>query len=201
MARMSARQMWTAKLEGRPVPSRPGARARGAEAAGGLALRSAYAGVILGIDPSLRGTGIALVEFRPGCAPLLLRSATVRVPSSRTMASALAEIHRVVSVFIDDAPAIRHVALEQTIYVQNFRTAQIMGAARGAAIAAAAIRELPVFEYAPLRIKQAVTGSGRASKEQLARTLMAILGHGRTLAPDEADAAGAALCHAFTWRP
>jgi crossover junction endodeoxyribonuclease RuvC len=93
------------------------------------------------------------------------------------------------------------VALEQTIYVQNFQTAQILGAARGAAIAAAAIRDLPVFEYPPMRMKQAVAGSGRASKEQLARTVMAILGHGRMLAFDEADAAGIALCHAFTWRP
>ena len=65
---------------------------------------------------------------------------------------------------------------------------------------AAALREKPVFEYAPLRVKQAVVGAGRASKEQMARTVMALLGHGRTLALDEADAAGVALCHAFTWR-
>ena len=94
----------------------------------------------------------------------------------------------------------RHVALEQTIYVQNIRTAQILGAARGAAIAAAALQDLPVFEYPPLRVKQAVVGFGRASKEQMARTVMALLGHGRPLAADEADAAGVALCHAFTWR-
>ena len=95
---------------------------------------------------------------------------------------------------------VRHVALEQTIYVQNFQTAQILGAARGAAISAAALQNRPVFEYPPLRVKQAVVGAGRASKEQMARTVMALLGHGRTLALDEADAAGVALCHAFTWR-
>ncbi|HEY5228609.1 MAG TPA: crossover junction endodeoxyribonuclease RuvC [Opitutaceae bacterium] len=50
-------------------------------------------------------------------------------------------------------------------------------------------------------MKQAVAGSGRASKEQLARTVRSILGHARTLAFDEADAAGVALCHAFTWQP
>jgi crossover junction endodeoxyribonuclease RuvC len=49
-------------------------------------------------------------------------------------------------------------------------------------------------------VKQAVVGAGRASKEQMARTVMAMLGHGRALAFDEADAAGVALCHAFTWR-
>jgi len=117
------------------------------------------------------------------------------------MAFALGEIHRAVAEFIAGASGIRHVALEQTIYVQNFQTAQILGAARGAAIAAAALQGLPVFEYPPLRVKQAVAGSGRASKEQLARTVMAHLGHSRALAFDEADAAGVALCHAFSWQP
>jgi crossover junction endodeoxyribonuclease RuvC len=84
--------------------------------------------------------------------------------------------------------------------VQNFRTAQILGAARGAAIAAAALHEREIFEYAPLRVKQAVVGRGQASKEQMARTVMALLGHGKPLAHDEADAAGVAVCHAYTWR-
>ena len=115
------------------------------------------------------------------------------------MPHALAEIHRAIVSFLDDFP-VRHVALEQTIYVQNFQTAQILGAARGAAIAAVALRDLRVFEYAPLRVKKAVVGAGRASKEQMARTVMGLLGHGRALAFDEADAAGVALCHAFTWQ-
>jgi crossover junction endodeoxyribonuclease RuvC len=115
------------------------------------------------------------------------------------MAEALAEIHRAVTAFFHGAE-VRHVALEQTIFVQNFQTAQILGAARGAAIAAAALHAKPVFEYPPLRVKQAVVGAGRASKEQVARTVMALFGHGRTLAFDESDAAGVALCHAFTWR-
>jgi crossover junction endodeoxyribonuclease RuvC len=99
------------------------------------------------------------------------------------------------------APGVRHVALEQTIYVQNFQTAQILGAARGAAIAAAALQGLPVFEYAPMRVKQAVAGTGRASKEQVARTVRALLRHAATLPLDESDAAGVALCHAYTWQP
>jgi crossover junction endodeoxyribonuclease RuvC len=198
---MTSRQMWTAKIEGRTVPDRsPGVR-REAVAARELFPKTVFEGIVLGIDPSLRGTGLALIEFRSGCMPVLLRCATVRVPSKRPMASALAEIHRAVSAFLEAAGDTRHVALEQTIFVQNFQTAQILGAARGAAIAAAAIRDLPVFEYPPLRVKQAVTGSGRASKEQLGRTVMSLLGHGKTLALDESDAAGVALCHAFTWHP
>ncbi|MDD2763281.1 MAG: crossover junction endodeoxyribonuclease RuvC [Opitutaceae bacterium] len=191
MARMSVRQMWKAKLEGKLAapgwPAAPDLR------------RPAFAGKVLGIDPSLRGTGLALIEFTPGRPAVLLRARTVRVPSRRPMAVALAEIHRAVTALLADFD-VRHVALEQTIYVQNFQTAQILGAARGAAIAAAALRDKPIFEYPPLRVKQAVVGVGRASKQQMAKTIMAMLGHGRPLAPDEADAAGVAVCHALTWR-
>lgn len=195
--------MWKAKLEGTPVPPASGqlrgTGARIAVAETFVFQRAPFAGLVLGIDPSLRGTGLALIEFVPGRSPVLLRCQTVRVASKHPMAYALGEIHRAVAAFLADAD-VRHVALEQTIYVQNFQTAQILGAARGAAIAAAALRERPIFEYPPLRVKQAVVGAGRASKEQMARTVMALLGHGRTLAVDEADAAGVALCHAFTWR-
>jgi crossover junction endodeoxyribonuclease RuvC len=202
MARMNVRQMWAAKLAGQAVPSAvaaPRHAASLAREAQAMRPRVPFAGLVLGIDPSLRGTGLALIEFVAGRQPVLLRCQTVHVAAKLPMARALAEIHRAVSAFLDSTE-VRHVALEQTIYVQNFQTAQILGAARGAAIAAVALRERPVFEYPPLRVKQAVVGAGRASKEQMARTVMALLGHGRTLAPDEADAAGVALCHAFTWR-
>src|SRR5262245_3915819 len=191
MARASVRQLWKAKLEGRLAaktwPDAPALH------------RPAFAGRVLGVDPSLRGTGLALIEFTPGRQPVLLRCLTVKVPAKHPMPHCLAEIHRAVSAFLADfAP--EHVALEQTIYVQNFQTAQILGAARGAAISAAALRERPVLEYPPLRVKQAVVGAGRASKEQMAGPGMAPLGHGRTLALHGADAAGVGLSPAFTWR-
>jgi len=199
---MNVRQMWAAKLAGRSVPAAvalPASASRGAAQSVAFRPRVAFVGLVLGIDPSLRGTGLALIEFATGRQPVLLRCHTVHVAPKHSMAVALGEIHRAVSDFMDGT-AVRHVALEQTIFVQNFQTAQILGAARGAAIAAVALRDRPVFEYPPLRVKQAVVGAGRASKEQMARSVMALLGHGRTLAPDEADAAGVALCHAFTWR-
>jgi crossover junction endodeoxyribonuclease RuvC len=219
MASKNVRQLWAAKLAGKASAARkPGALAglpvgtllpvsalRGSAGPAphplaGSAQRVSFSGQVLGIDPSLRGTGLALIEFIPGREPLLLRCRTVTVPSKRSMTSALGEISAAVTAFLKDFE-VRHVALEQTIYVQNFQTAQILGAARGAAIAAAALHgHEDVFEYPPLRVKQAVVGAGRASKAQMARTVMALLGHGRLLASDEADAAGVALCHAFTWR-
>jgi crossover junction endodeoxyribonuclease RuvC len=192
MARLSVRQLWKSRIEGGMKPQTTWAEAPSLQ-------RPAFNGRVLGVDPSLRGTGLALIEFVPGRQPVLLRCQTVKVPARFAMPHCLAEIHRAVTAFMADfAP--RHVALEQTIFVQNFQTAQILGAARGAAMAAAALPGAEVFEYAPLRVKQAVVGAGRASKEQMARTVMAMLGHGRTLAFDEADAAGVALCHAMTWR-
>lgn len=191
MARASVRQLWKAKLEGRLASSawpEPETRPR-----------RAFVGRVLGIDPSLRGTGLALVEFAAGRSPLLLRGETVKVPARLPLAACLAAIHRAVDRYLADFDP-PHVALEQTIYVQNFQTAQILGAARGAAIAAAALRDKAIFEYAPRRVKQAVSGRGAAGKEQVARSVMGLLGHGRTMAFDEADAAAVALCHAFTWR-
>ncbi|BET68521.1 crossover junction endodeoxyribonuclease RuvC [Opitutales bacterium ASA1] len=192
MGRTTTRDLWKAKLEGRLAPALDLPPVFGGR-------RNAFVGNVLGVDPSLRGTGLAVLEFATGRPPLLLHSRTLKLGPSRSMAECLGAIFTAMSETME-MHAITHVALEQTIYVQNFQTAQILGAARGAAIAAAAVRTLPVFEYAPLRVKQAVVGVGRASKEQMARTVMSLLGHGRTLALDEADAAGVALCHAFTWR-
>ncbi len=188
MAKPSARKLWAMKLAG----NLPTSGVVGFDQAG----RRKVEGIILGIDPSLRGTGLAVVEVKRD-QRRLLRSHTVRLKAKATMPECLAEIYKSVSSMIEDFDA-SIVALEQTIYVQNFQTAQILGAARGAAIAAAAVLERPIFEYPPLRVKQAVVGYGRASKHQVAQTVMQLLALDNALDFDEADAAGVALCHAFT---
>ncbi|MGY8693815.1 MAG: crossover junction endodeoxyribonuclease RuvC, partial [Verrucomicrobiia bacterium] len=127
-------------------------------------------------------------------------SRTIRLKPVISMFECLGHINGNVAEVLDTYE-IDAVAVEQTIYVQNFQTAQILGAARGAAIAAAAIMQKPIFEYAPLRVKQAVVGVGRASKEQVARTVMSLAGLGVALEYDESDAAAVALCHAFTHIP
>src|SRR5690349_15739767 len=123
MARMNVRQMWAAKLAGKPLPAALPVPANGAST--GYAVltprpRGSFVGLVLGIDPSLRGTGLALVEFNGRGQPLLLRCQTVHVAARHSMPTALAEIHRAVSAFLDGVE-VRHVALEQTIYVQNIR--------------------------------------------------------------------------------
>lgn len=145
--------------------------------------------VILGIDPSLRGTGIAVVRFCGG-RPTLLFSTTIKTRGS--VAEALAAI----------AQSIRHVceqfqpdtaAIESTIFAQNHRTAITLGAARGAAVATLSLFSIPCTDIAPTRIKQAVVGTGRASKIQVIRMTQALLHLPAPLPSDEADAAAAAL--------
>ena len=187
MAKTSARKLWAMKLAGNLPASSSQLPQVG---------RKKVRGVILGVDPSLRGTGLAVLDIK-GDQRSLLASATVRMKTKATMPECLAEIYRAVSNMIEEYD-VSIVTLEETIYVQNFQTAQILGAARGAAIAAAAVLERPVFEYPPLRVKQAVVGYGRASKHQVAQTVKQLLVLDDALAFDEADAAGVALCHAFT---
>ena len=86
-------------------------------------------------------------------------------------------------------------ALESVIYVQSYKTAIILGAARGAAILAAAEKGLPVFEYSPKRIKQSAVGRGGARKNQVAFMVRALLGLTETPDADAADALAIALTH------
>ena len=163
-----------------------------------LLKKKPFSGRILGIDPSLRGTGLAVLDCQ-GNQYKLLHSETLKLTAKVASIDCLGKIHQTVSDLVDLWKP-RHVSCEETIYVQNFKTAQVMGSARGAALSAVAIREVPVFEYAPLRVKQAVVGFGRASKEQMAQTLSQMLGLGKSLPFDQSDALGLALCHAYTWQ-
>ena len=157
-----------------------------------------FSGVVLGVDPSLRGAGFAVICYKKGAANLLDR-VTLNLSNKFTMMECLGEIAKQVENLVTHH-SIDHVAVEQTIYVQNFQTAQIMGAAKGAAIAPVAMRGLSVYEYAPLRIKQAIVGNGRASKEQVAKMVGRFLNVDFEDAYDESDASAVALCHAFTWK-
>jgi len=192
MGSKSTRKLWAAHLaKGGATSRKPGPSE--------VTLGKAFSGRVLGIDPSLRGSGFAVLDYSSSGTARILEAATLKLKSQVSMPECLGAIGNQVDDFLNQH-SVDHVAIEQTIYVQNFQTAQILGAARGAAIAAAAMRGLPVFEYAPLRVKQAVVGMGRASKEQVARTVQHITGLNFELRYDESDAAAVALCHAFTWR-
>lgn len=199
MARSSSRSLWTAKLRdgatssGKPSLGQP--RKAPAKAAG--AVRGAKA-IILGIDPSLRGTGLAVIDTRHG-EPRLLASLTLRLPAKLEPYQCMGKIADAVEMLVTKH-SVTQAAIEETIYVQNFRTAQAMGASRGAALSVLARLGATVREYAPKRIKMAVTGHGAASKEQVGRMVKSVFGLGVELPLDESDAAAVALCHAYNAR-
>ncbi|MFA5256698.1 MAG: crossover junction endodeoxyribonuclease RuvC [Opitutales bacterium] len=182
----STRKLWAAKLDGRLKPS---------AAQVPVIKPRRFEGIVLGVDPSLRGTGLAVLDVRGGDWTLLY-SRTLKHKASMEMSACLGEIHKGVAEAIERFKPV-HCALEQTIYVQNSRTALVMGAARGAAISAMALAGLPVNEYPPRRVKQAVSGYGAASKEQVAGQIQAMLKLPEALPPDESDAAAVCICHAL----
>src|SRR6201981_2040787 len=129
---------------------------------------------VLAIDASLRNTGVAIVDANNG-KPLPLYFGPIRNASSMRSSSCLVSIRdRLIELIREHQPDC--CALESVIYVQSYKTAIGLGAARGAAILAAAENGLPVFEYSPRRIKQSTVGRGGAGKKQGAVMGRALLG-------------------------
>ena len=197
MARRSSRSLWTDKLRG--VASTPtGAKAPRAKKAVATPAGRGCRAIILGIDPSLRGTGLAVIDAR--AEPMrLLASVTLKLGPKLAPYECMGRIADAVEKLAREH-AVTQAAIEETIYVQNFRTAQAMGASRGAALSVLARLGATVREYAPTRIKLAVTGHGAATKEQVGRMVKAVFGLPDELPLDESDATAVALCHAYTAR-
>ncbi len=148
---------------------------------------------VLAIDASLRHTGVAIVDANNG-KPRSVYFGTIHNASSMRSSSCLVAIHdRLVDLIRVHEPDC--CALESVIYVQSYKTAIVLGAARGAAILAAAENGLPVFEYSPRRIKQSTVGRGAAGKDQVAFMVRALLGLTETPDADAADALAIALTH------
>jgi len=148
---------------------------------------------VLAIDASLRNTGVAIIDG-DGREPRALYFGTIQNASSLPSSSCLVTIRdRLAELIREHEPDC--CALESVIDVQSHKTAILLGAARGAAILAAAERGLPVFEYAPTRIKQAAVGRGSAGKDQVAFMVRAVLGLTVTPNTDAADALAIGLTH------
>jgi crossover junction endodeoxyribonuclease RuvC len=155
---------------------------------------------ILGIDPGLQVTGYAVLEVAPQrpvvCEAGVLRSSEGRAAAD--MAPRLCALYNgLVEVLNQFRPGV--VAVEQLYaHYQHPRTAILMAHARGVIFLAAGLQGLPVVSYNATRIKKTITGHGRASKEQVQRTVQQELGLAKVPEPpDVADALAAALCHYY----
>jgi crossover junction endodeoxyribonuclease RuvC len=148
---------------------------------------------ILGIDPGLRITGFGVLD-KSGAKLAYVTSGCIKTTQGelatrlKTIFEGLAEVM--------DACRPEQIALEKVFVNANPQSTLLLGQARGTAICAAVVRDLPIAEYTALQVKQAVVGNGHAAKEQVQEMVRRLLSLGGAPSPDAADALACAICHA-----
>lgn len=161
--------------------------------------------LIVGVDPGLNTTGYAVLACH-GRTLTLREAGVIRSTKGCSLATRLTEIGRGIREILADCAADGHephaIAIEQVFSHTSFpKTAILMAHARGAILFAASEAGIPIVHYMPRQIKSLLTGSGKASKEQVQRAVQMELGLAAILEPnDVADAAAIAVCHAFASR-
>ena len=153
--------------------------------------------IILGLDPGTRIMGYGVIRVKDNQLSVI-RYGIINLTKYPNQALKLKRIAERVNELIENYMP-DEVALEAPFYGKNVQTTLKLGRAQGVAMATALVKGIPIAEYAPRRIKQAVTGSGTASKEQVAAMLKAILNFKpeKDIKLDATDALGVAVCHYF----
>ena len=154
--------------------------------------------IILGIDPgtTLMGYGIIKVKGKNNLELIVLGVLDLKKYSDHylKLKTIYERVQHLVDEYLPD-----EVAIESPFYGNNVQSMLKLGRAQGVAMAAALSRSVPIFEYAPRKIKQAITGQGGASKEQVAALLKSILGVAdfEQKHLDATDGLAAAVCHHY----
>lgn len=149
----------------------------------------------MGIDPGLVATGYGIIEVA-GRTPFLVEAGVIRSRAKDPLEKKLLDIFTGATEVMEEfAPAVAVIEELFSTYTHP-RTAILMGHARGVVYAAAAARTIPVVSYASTRVKNSLTGHGRASKQQVQRMVQHAFGLPDVpRPPDAADALAVALCH------
>jgi len=152
--------------------------------------------IICGIDPGSRCTGYGIIDMHSSPASLkYVAHGTIR-PRSDDMAYRLRELHfGLTDIFKEFNPA--EIAVESTFHALNVQSALKLGQARGAVLLAAAMLDIPVFEYTPTEVKKATCGYGHAQKDQIHIMVSTILHLSRdaVTSRDASDALAIGVCH------
>ena len=153
---------------------------------------------ILGIDPGSRKTGYGLIEHS-GNKSRHLESGFIRLNEKETLSERLSvlslELGRIIDRLNPNCGAI-----EKIFYSKNAQSALSLGHARGVILLKFSERQLPIYEYQALKVKQTVVGAGRADKSQIQHMVKILLKINESLQEDQADALAVALTHAHLWR-
>lgn len=154
--------------------------------------------IIMGVDPGTAITGYGVIE-QLGNRFRLLEYGAVRSTTNSAVPERLQSIFDGINQIIDMHKP-DHLAIEELFFNKNTKTALAVGQARGVIILAACLKKLPVFEYTPLQVKQAVVGYGRAEKQQVQFMVKAILNLTEIPKPDDAaDALAIGICHGHSY--
>ena len=151
---------------------------------------------ILGLDPGTAITGYGIVEPRGDGSYRAVAYGALRTPTGWPLPRRLLALYtQLQAVLAEHRP--QAVAVESLFVQRNLRSALSVGQARGVLLLTAAQADLPVAEYTPTAVKQALTGYGGADKQQMQRMVQMLLGLEQRPRPDDvADALAVALCHA-----
>lgn len=151
--------------------------------------------VILGIDPGTARCGWGIIKKHHNKLSLI-KSGCILTKSNLPLPDRLLKIYREFSKIIKKYKP-EAVACEEIFFFKNLKTAIAVSHARGIILLAIKIKKIPIFEYTPLQIKQALTGFGRADKRQMQKMVKLILRLPHLPKPDDmADALACAICHA-----
>jgi crossover junction endodeoxyribonuclease RuvC len=150
---------------------------------------------VLGIDPGSRITGYGIIDT-DGRQSRHVASGCIRTGKGEFPERLGVIFEGIRELIATEKPD--QVAVEQVFVAKNAASALKLGHARGAAITAAVTAGLPVFEYTPTAVKQALVGTGRADKEQVQHMVRILLNLKGDMGLDQSDALGIALCHAHT---
>ncbi|MGD8464401.1 MAG: crossover junction endodeoxyribonuclease RuvC [Anaerolineae bacterium] len=155
--------------------------------------------LVLGIDPGTAITGYGLVKEEAG-GLALIDCGVITTPAGQPLPSRLQTIyHELSSVITRHQPAAA--AVEELFFSRNVRTALSVGHARGVALLALADAGLPIAEYKPAEVKQAIAGYGGADKHQVQEMVRMLLNLDQAPQPDDAaDAVAVAVCHIHSSR-
>ena len=150
--------------------------------------------IVIGIDPGLATVGFGVIRTEKNVITPVSYGC-IRTSAEKESPRRLLEIYtEVIALFEKYTP--ESVAVERLFFNKNVTNAMGVSEARGVIILAAQQKQIPVFEYTPLQVKQAITGSGRADKKQMQEMIKRLLNLGEIPKPDDAaDGLSIALCH------